>query len=97
MKRTQGLVISTKNPKTAIVEVARFKVHPIYEKRIKRTTRYPVHDSIGVKNGDQVEFVDSKPYSKSKRWIITKVITSTVQPVKELKKPEKKGATKKAR
>lgn len=77
MKRSQGLVVSTKNDKTAIVEVARFKIHPIYEKRIRRTTRYPVHDLIGVNTGDHVEFVESKPYSKTKRWIITKVVNVT--------------------
>ncbi|MBI4029061.1 MAG: 30S ribosomal protein S17 [Candidatus Blackburnbacteria bacterium] len=71
MKKFIGLVVSNKNKNTAIVEVTRFLVHPLYEKRMKRTKRYPTHDEIGVNLGDKVLFVESRPYSKTKRWKIT--------------------------
>lgn len=75
MKIFTGHVIATKNAKTATVAVERFTVHPIYQKRFKRETKYQVHDELGVKVGDIVKFVGSKPYSKLKRWKIMKVVT----------------------
>ncbi|MEK7521255.1 MAG: uS17 family ribosomal protein [Patescibacteria group bacterium] len=70
MKKYQGTVVSTKNKNTAIIEVARFKVHPIYEKRFKRTKRYPVHTEVEVKIGQTIGFVETKPYSRTKKWVI---------------------------
>ncbi|MBI2590710.1 MAG: 30S ribosomal protein S17 [Candidatus Blackburnbacteria bacterium] len=74
MKKFTGLVVSNKNKNTAIVEVTRFLVHPIYEKRVKRTKRYPAHDEVGVNVGDKVQFVESRPYSATKRWKITRML-----------------------
>lgn len=74
MKKFIGKVVSTKNKNTAIIEIVRFKVHPIYEKRTKQTSRYPVHDLTGVTMGQTVEFIESRPYSKTKKWIVTKVV-----------------------
>ena len=74
MKIFQGTVISTKLPKTAKVKVVRMFLHPVYGKRIKRSQNFLVHDEKGVKDGDVVRFVGSKPYSKMKRWKITEVL-----------------------
>lgn len=70
MKFFTGKVISTKMAKTATVSVERMVVHPMYKKRLKKTRKYHVHDEIGVKPGEVVKFVASKPYSKIKRWKI---------------------------
>ena len=78
MKKFTGKVLSIKTAQTAIVGVVRFKVHPLYENRTKRTKRYPVHDATGVATGDVVEFSECRPLSKTKRWIITKVVQSSV-------------------
>lgn len=74
MKTRTGKVVSTKTNKTAIVEVERFFAHPLYEKRMRRTKRYPVHDEVGVKEGDTVRFVETRPVSKTKKWKITEVL-----------------------
>ena len=74
MKIFIGKVIAVKNAKTATVSVERMIIHPLYKKRQKRSTKYQVHDEIGVKVGDQVKFADSRPYSKSKKWRITEVV-----------------------
>lgn len=74
MKIFNGKVIGVKQVKTATVAVERMKIHPIYKKRFVRSTKYQVHDEIGVKVGDVVKFVDSKPYSKSKKWKIVQVV-----------------------
>jgi len=74
MKIFTGKVVSTKNPKTATVEVTRVFTHPIYKKRIRSSKRYHVHDEFGVKVGETVKFVECKPYSKTKKWRIVKVL-----------------------
>ena len=75
MKIFVGQVIAVKNAKTATVSVERMIIHPLYKKRQKRSTKYQVHDEIGVKVGDRVQFADCKPYSKLKKWKIIKVVT----------------------
>lgn len=72
MKIFTGKVVSTKMAKTATVVVTRFVSHSVYNKGIKRSRKYQVHDEYGVKVGDRVKFVASKPYSKSKKWAILK-------------------------
>ncbi len=75
MKIFTGKVISTKTPKTAGVSVERVVIHPLYKKRFRRSTKFLVHDEIGVKIGDMVKFADCKPVSKMKKWKIIEVIT----------------------
>lgn len=70
MKIFAGIVISTKMPKTATVEVERFLSHPVYKKRFKRSKKYQVHTEIEVKVGDRVKFADTRPISKTKKWIV---------------------------
>jgi len=73
MKIFTGKVIHTKMQKTAAVEVVRVMAHPIYGKQVKRSRKYLVHDELGVKAGDVVRFVASRPISKLKRWKIIEV------------------------
>jgi len=82
MKVFTGIVIRTSD-KTAKVAVTRVVAHPIYKKRIKKTKNFLVHDEVGVEVGAQVKFVDSKPYSKLKRW---KIVTGKEPSSKEGKK-----------
>ncbi len=74
MKIFTGQVVSTKMPKTAVVAVERIYVHPLYKKRFKRVKKYQVHDEIGVKEGELVKFIASRPYSKLKKWKILEKI-----------------------
>ena len=74
MKQFIGTVISTKMEKTAVVLKERLWKHPIYKKRVKRSKKYLVHDEIGVKVGDKVRFVETKPISKRKVWKIVEVL-----------------------
>lgn len=71
MKVFTGLVVGRNMDKTATVSVERFFAHPRYNKRVRRTKKYQVHDEDNKsKVGDRVMFVASKPYSKTKRWKI---------------------------
>ena len=74
MKIFTGKVVSTKAAKTAVVSVERIVVHPLYLKRFKRSRNYQVQDEVGVKEGEMVKFVASKPYSKLKNWKIIEII-----------------------
>ncbi len=75
MKIFTGKVIALKTAKTATVAVERIKIHPLYKKRFRRERKYQVHDEIGVKIGDTVKFIDTKPVSKMKKWRIIEVVT----------------------
>lgn len=71
MKVFKGKVTKKSNPKTLTVLVERVVVHPVYKKRYKQTKTYHVHDEgDSAKAGETVEFVASKPYSKTKRWSV---------------------------
>lgn len=89
MKIFTGKIINKNKAKTATVEVTRIMAHPVYEKRMKRTKKYHVHDEADkAQVGDTVRFVACKPHSKTKRWKL-------VEPKKKSKKkPSKKGGKK---
>ena len=70
-----GLVISKKNEKTCKIEIEKRYFHSLYNKRIKSTRSYLVHDEKNEANiGDRVQVIESKPLSKLKRWRMVKII-----------------------
>jgi small subunit ribosomal protein S17 len=73
-RRLVGTVVSNKMQKTAIVEVVRVFRHPLYMKVIRSAKSYMAHDEIGVNPGDKVKIVESKPLSRTKRWVIEEII-----------------------
>jgi small subunit ribosomal protein S17 len=60
--------------KTATVRVERFKIHPVYKKRMKTKKKFHAHDELGVKVGDRVIIGETKPVSKTKNWRILEVV-----------------------
>lgn len=69
-----GVVVSAKTPKTVIVRWERIKYNTKYERYEKRFSKVAAHDELGAKEGDTVEIMESRPLSKSKRFIVTKII-----------------------
>ena len=70
-----GTVVSDKMDKTRRVEIPRLVKHPKYGKYIRRRTVCIVHDEENVsKEGDQVEIIESRPLSKTKRWALVRVV-----------------------
>lgn len=70
-----GRVASDKMEKTVVVEVLRFKMHPLYKKYVRVKKRYQAHDEKNeYKRGDRVEIVEHRPYSKLKRFKVTRLI-----------------------
>ncbi|NOY64683.1 MAG: 30S ribosomal protein S17 [Nitrospirae bacterium] len=70
-----GTVISDKMDKTVTVAVTRLQKHPLYKKYIKRTTKLKAHDEGNVcRVGDTVKIIESRPLSKTKRWVVLEVL-----------------------
>ncbi len=67
----QGVVVSDKTDKTVTILVERRFKHPLYAKTIKRSKKYAAHDEKNsCKVGDVVRIVESRPISKTKRWVV---------------------------
>jgi small subunit ribosomal protein S17 len=72
----QGTVISDKMEKTVVVRVERRKKHRLYHKVVTFTTHYKAHDETNAcNNGDEVRIIESRPYSKEKRWRVLEILT----------------------
>ena len=72
-KTLNGKVIRDKNDKTVIVLVKRKYIHPFFGKVISSSKKYHVHDENNkFKIGDSVKIIESKPYSKRKKWEVIK-------------------------
>ncbi|HNH17370.1 30S ribosomal protein S17 [Zoogloea sp.] len=76
IKRVEiGRVVSDKMAKTVTVLVERRVKHPLYGKVITRTAKYHAHVEEGqAKEGDLVEITETRPISKTKTWLVTRVI-----------------------
>ena len=71
-KILKGKVIKDKNDKTIVVLVKRRFPHSFFEKVITSSKKYHVHDKNNkYKTGDIVKIIESRPYSKKKRWEVT--------------------------
>ena len=64
-----GIVVSDKPNKTVTVLVERKYQHPVLKKVVKVKKKYNAHDENNkFKNGDKVSIIESKPFSKNKRF-----------------------------
>jgi small subunit ribosomal protein S17 len=71
----QGTVVSAASDKTIVVRVDTVKIHPMYKKVIRRSTKLHAHDeSNRAKIGDVVRIVETRPVSKLKRWRLQEVV-----------------------
>ena len=71
----QGMVVSDKMDKTVVVLTERLVKHPRFHKYIKRHVKYKAHDrenNCGM--GDKVLIVESRPFSKEKRWRVSEIL-----------------------
>ena len=68
-KVLNGKVIKDKNNKTIVVLVKRKYSHPFFSKVITSAKKYHAHDEKNkFKKGDNVKIIESKPFSKKKKW-----------------------------
>ncbi len=70
-----GKVISNKMDKSIVVIGERKVKHPLYGKFVRRSTKYHVHDENNeCKIGDTVMIQECRPMSKTKSWMLKKVV-----------------------
>ncbi len=75
-----GRVVSDKMEKTVVVAVDSVRRHPLYHKRITRTSKFLAHDEQNAcKPGDIVRIEETRPLSKRKRWIVREIVERGVQ------------------
>ncbi len=77
-RRLTGVVTSNKMDKTVSVDITRRYRHRLYKKVIDRHTAVKAHDELGCDVGDLVRIVESRPISKTKRWVVEEVIRKVV-------------------
>jgi len=71
----QGTVVSAAADKTIVVRVDVVKIHPVYKKVIRRSTRLHAHDEQNrAKLGDVVRIVETRPLSRMKRWRLQEIV-----------------------
>lgn len=74
-KTFEGVVVSDKMNKTRIVRVERSVRHKFYEKIMRKSSKFAVHDEQNQsKEGDLIEIMSTRPLSKSKRWRLVRVV-----------------------
>lgn len=76
MKRqVAGIVVSNQMNKTVIVAVERLVKHRMYQKYVKRQTKFAAHDETNsCQTGDTVQITESRPLSRTKRWRVSKIV-----------------------
>jgi small subunit ribosomal protein S17 len=70
-----GRVVSDKMDKTVVVAVDYFRRHPLYKKTVRRTSKFKAHDEHNMcRIGDLVLIEETRPLSKTKRWIVRRIL-----------------------
>ncbi len=69
-----GVVVSNKMQKTVVVAVENLVQHGMYQKYIKRTSKFLAHSNDPLNVGDRVVIEETRPLSKRKRWNVKEVV-----------------------
>ncbi len=69
-----GVVVSNKMQKTVVVAVENVVPHTMYQKYIKRTSKFLAHSNDPLNVGDRVLIEETRPLSKRKRWNVKEVL-----------------------
>jgi len=74
-----GKVVSDKRAKTVTVLIERRVKHELYGKIVGKSSKYHAHDENGqYKQGDLIEITESRPLSKTKNWVATRLVQKAV-------------------
>ncbi|KAJ1268656.1 hypothetical protein BS78_07G151200 [Paspalum vaginatum] len=75
MKPVVGIVVSNKMQKSVVVAVDRLFHHKVYNRYVKRTSKFMAHDEADDCNiGDRVRLDPSRPLSRHKHWVVAEII-----------------------
>ena len=74
-KLREGIVVSAKMEKTAVVQVTYKKQHPVYKKTMGKSKKFKAqNENNDAQEGDKVQIMETRPLSKTKRWRVFKII-----------------------
>lgn len=74
-----GKVVSDKRSKTITVLIERRTKHELYGKIVAKTSKYHAHDEKDeYKTGDVVEIAETRPISKTKAWVVTRLVQKAI-------------------
>ena len=74
-KERIGVVTSNKMEKSIVVSIERKVKHGLYEKFVKKTSKFIAHDQENTCNeGDTVKIMETRPLSKNKNWRLIEII-----------------------
>ena len=74
-----GKVVSDKRSKTITVLIERRTKHELYGKIVAKSSKYHAHDENGeYKLGDVVEIAETRPISKTKAWVVTRLVQKAI-------------------
>ena len=74
-KEITGVIVSDKMDKSVVVAVERQVRHDVYGKTQRRTSKFLAHNEANdAKVGDRVAIAETRPMSRRKRWIVTRVV-----------------------
>ena len=75
VERTKiGVVVSNKMMKTVVVAVENITQHGMYQKYIRRTSKFLAHANDPLNVGDRVVIEETRPLSKRKHWAVKEVV-----------------------
>lgn len=75
-----AVVVSRKMDKTAVVSIERLVKHPLYQKLLRRSSRFKIHDPKNeTHKGDVVLIAETRPISADKHWRLVKILKKAVQ------------------
>jgi len=75
VERTKiGVVVSNKMQKTVVVAVENITQHGMYQKYIRRTSKFLAHANDPLNVGDRVVIEETRPLSKRKHWAVKEVV-----------------------
>ncbi|OWM86871.1 uncharacterized protein LOC116189365 [Punica granatum] len=75
MKGVVGMVVSNKMQKSVVVAVDRLFHNKLYNRYVKRTSKFMAHDEHNLCNiGDRVRLDNSRPLSKRKHWVVAEIL-----------------------
>ena len=74
-----GKVVSDKRSKTITVQIERRTKHELYGKIVAKSSKYHAHDENNeYKLGDVVEIAETRPISKTKAWVVTRLVQKAI-------------------
>jgi small subunit ribosomal protein S17 len=70
-----GVVVSDAMDKTVLVRIDRQVRHGLYQKTVRRSSKFAAHDETNDAHvGDTVRVMETRPISKSKRWRVVEIV-----------------------